>query len=221
MNKLLEQIFKNRRPNTKKLLGYGFESFDDVYLYKKAIYNGQFSLTVKVNGSVIDTDVIDVATGEQYTLFLADGAVGKFVGAVRTAYEFVLRDIAEKCFEKHVFKTDYAQQIIRYITEKNGDELEYLWNKFPDNAIWRRNDNRKWYALLLTATKDKLGLPSNERVEMLDVRGDAEKLADGAKIFKGYHMNKKSWITIVLDGSVALDDIYKLIDDSYFLAAKK
>lgn len=223
MNKLIEQIFNNRRPNVKRLALYGFECFDDVYLYKTAILDGQFSLTVKVYGSVVDTELVDTATDELYTLFLADGAVGSFVGSVRTAYEAVLRDIADKCFDKHVFKTDYAQQIICYIAEKYGDELEYLWNKFPDNAIWRRNDNRKWYALLLTASKDKIGLPSNERAEMLDVRRDAEKLADGIKIFKGYHMNKKSWITVVLDGSIEinLDEVYKLIDDSYLLAANK
>lgn len=220
MSKILEQTFKNKRPNIKKLISYGFECFDDIYLYKKTILEEQFLLTVKVCGSLIDTEVIDIETDERYTLFLADGAVGSFVGAVRTAYEKVLRDIADKCFDKYVFKTEYAQQIIRYIDEKYGDELEFLWNKFPDNAIWRRSDNRKWYALLVTATKDKIGLLSNELAEMIDVRGDAERLADGVRIFRGYHMNKKSWITIVLDGSVDIDEIYKLIDDSYRLAAK-
>lgn len=221
MNKIIERIFKNRHPNVKQLLCYGFECFDDVYLYKTTILDGQFSLTIKVSGVLVDTELVDVSTDEPYTLFLADSAVGSFVGSVRTAYEAALQDIAEKCFDKHVFKTDYAQQIIRYIGEKYGDELEYLWNKFPDNAIWRRSDNRKWYALLVTAQKDKIGLPSKERAEMIDLRGDAEQLADGVRIFKGYHMNKKSWITIVLDGSVALDEIYKLIDDSYLLAGKK
>lgn len=221
MNKILEQIFKNRRPNAKRLLAYGFERFGDVYLFKTTILDGQFALTVKVEISQVYTELIDTATDEQYTLFLADGAVGSFVGSVRSAYEAVLLEVAERCFDKYVFKTDYAQQIIRYVTEKYGDELEFLWDKFTDNAIWRRVDNRKWYALLVTATKDKLGLPSKESAEMLDVRGDAEKLVDGVRIFKGYHMNKKSWITVVLDGSVPLDDIYKLIDDSYQLAAKK
>lgn len=220
MNKIIEQIFKNRRPNVKRLSCYGFECFDDVYLYKTTILDGQFSLTVKVSGGLVGTELVDVSTDEPYTLFLADSAVGSFVGSVRTAYEAALLDIAEKCFDKHVFKTDYAQQIIRYIADKYGDELEYLWNKFPDNAIWRRSDNRKWYALLVTAAKDKIGLPSKERAEMIDLRGDAEQLADGVRIFKGYHMNKKSWITIVLDGSVALDEIYKLIDSSYQLAAR-
>ena len=34
-------------------------------------------------------------------------------------------------------------------------------------------------------------------------------------------MNKKSWITIKLDGSVNENEIYKLIDNSYMLSIKK
>lgn len=36
----------------------------------------------------------------------------------------------------------------------------------------------------------------------------------------GYHMNKKHWNTIVLDGSVELKKVHEWIDDSYFLVAK-
>lgn len=221
MNKIVQLIFKNKKVNVHKLSEYGFERFDDVYLYKTEVVNGQFEMTVKVSNSDVDAVLVDVSTDEPYTLFLADNAVGGFVGSVRSAYEEALQDIADKCFDKCVFKTEYATQIINYVSQKYGDELEYLWNKFPDNAIWRRKDNRKWYGALLTATKDKLGLKSTERFEMLDVRGDAERLADGVKFFKGYHMNKKSWITVILDGSVQLEEIYRLLDESYRLAEKK
>ena len=34
-------------------------------------------------------------------------------------------------------------------------------------------------------------------------------------------MNKKSWITLKLDGSVEDDEIYRLIDHSYLLSKKK
>lgn len=36
-----------------------------------------------------------------------------------------------------------------------------------------------------------------------------------------YHMNKKHWISIVLDGSMADEDIHRLLKDSYALTAKK
>lgn len=40
---------------------------------------------------------------------------------------------------------------------KLREELEFLWPKSPDNAIFRRPDNKKWYAVLLTVQKEKLG----------------------------------------------------------------
>lgn len=47
-----------------------------------------------------------------------------------------------------------------------------------------------------------------------------EKQVDSIKILPGYHMNKKHWITICLDGSVPIDDICRKIDESYLLAKK-
>ena len=36
----------------------------------------------------------------------------------------------------------------------------------------------------------------------------------------GYHMNKKHWNTIILDGTIPNDDICSMIDDSYYLVVK-
>ncbi|KZN42600.1 MmcQ/YjbR family DNA-binding protein [Pseudoalteromonas luteoviolacea] len=36
-----------------------------------------------------------------------------------------------------------------------------------------------------------------------------------SSIVPGYHMNKRLWNTIVLDGSIPEDELKKLIDDSY------
>ncbi len=61
-------------------------------------------------------------------------------------------------------------------------------------------------------------------VEILDLRAAAEKrpsVIDGKRFFAGYHMNKKHWVTALLDGSVPSEELYRLIDESYLLAAKK
>ena len=39
-------------------------------------------------------------------------------------------------------------------------------------------------------------------------------------IIPGYHMNKKHWNTIILDGSIPVDEIFIMIDDSYDLVVK-
>lgn len=223
MNKILERIFKNYIPDFQKLKEYGFTEFNGAYSYSIKIMDGQFALNIQIKDSDIGAEVIDLATDEPYTLFLAECSSGSFVGAVRTAYENIMSDIAYKCFEKRVFKSEYAQKLIQYVSDTYGDKPEFLWEKFSDNAIWRRADNRKWYGLLLTVAKSKLGLPSDEKVEIIDLRVKPEEIGtfvDNKTIFSGYHMNKKHWITVCLDGSTPLSKIEKLLDISYEIARK-
>lgn len=39
-------------------------------------------------------------------------------------------------------------------------------------------------------------------------------------VLPGYHMNKRHWNTLVLDGSMAEEDILSMIDDSYTLVVQ-
>lgn len=36
----------------------------------------------------------------------------------------------------------------------------------------------------------------------------------------GYHLNKKHWNTVIVDGSISMDEIYEMIDNSYDLVVK-
>ena len=134
-----------------------------------------------------------------------------------------MQKIAETCCDESIFKNDETQAVITYVREKYGDELEFLWQKFPDNAVFRRKDNRKWYAAILTVSAKKLAPEQDMPVEVIDLRGLPDEIAaltDGKKYFPGYHMNKTHWYTICLNGSVALDEICRRVDESYVLAKK-
>ena len=217
-------IFKNRKMNTEKLLRFGFIESDNSYVYHTDLVGGQMRLTVKIDSDgKIDTEVVDHSSGEEYVLHQVDSAVGSFVGQVRDEYESVLEKISEACCTVEVFKSAQAKEVIAYIHSTYRDGLEYLWKKFPENAVVRRKDNQKWYAALLTVSRRKLGFDAEEKAEILDLRMTSEEIetaVDGVKILPGYHMNKKHWITICLDSSVPIDEICKLIDESYVLAKK-
>lgn len=219
-----QMFFHNRKANPEKLLAYGFDRDHSGYCYTTEIADGHFRLVVSItdNGEV-RTQVIDKETGDEYILHRAAKATGAFVGMVKADYEAVLAEIAEKCFDPDVFKSEQAKQIIAYVREEYGDELEFLWKKFPDNAIWRRKDTNKWYAAILTVSARKLGQDSDEVIEIIDLRMKPEEIVqivDNQKYFPGYHMNKKHWITICLDDTVPTDEICGRIDISYQLAVK-
>lgn len=216
-------FFKRKKLNREKLLAYGFEKNAELYTYKTTIMKGEFQLMISIsNGGLIDTKLIEFASDEVYVLHRTSAA-GSFVGSVKTEYDEVLQDIADKCFETDVFKSEMTKKVIQYVQATYQDELEFLWPKTPSNAIFRRKETKKWYAALLTIQKNKLGLPSDEVIEVIDLRNKPEKvsaLVDALNYFPGYHMNKKYWLTICLDGSVSFEAIKELIDESFQLAVK-
>lgn len=219
-----EKFFMRKKKNDSKLLTYGFTRENDKYQYIAPIIDDQFLFYVFICADgTLSTKMIECSTQEEYSLYKVTASAGSFVGRVRAACEAVLTDISQKCFDPDIFQSEQALEIIEYVRKKYGDELEFLWEKFPDNAIWRRKDNQKWYGLLLTLPRQKLGLPSGEIAEILDLRLNPELMAetvDHKKYFPGWHMNKKSWYTLILDNSVPAEEICQRIDQSYRLAAK-
>lgn len=212
---------KNRKINYEELLKYGFEKENQKYIYKTKIQNNQFEVKVIISDKESYSKLIDLEDKSEFILVDLEASNGQFVGQLRQEYDKIIEDIIIKCTGKEVFKSKHAKQVIQYIEEKYGDELEFLWEKFDDNAIWRNKQNNKWYGLLITISKRKLGIESDEIVEAIDLRYQKEKIEnilDNTKIFPGYHMNKKSWITIKLDESISIEEIYNLIDNSYKLS---
>ena len=45
------------------------------------------------------------------------------------------------------------KELERYIVETYNSEVEAPWVKYPDNTIFRHNDNQKWFAALLKVPK--------------------------------------------------------------------
>lgn len=218
---MFEDIFLRKKAVPERLESYGFQKIRSGYRYGTNILDNAFALEITIGkGMLPDTKLTEIATGEEYVLYKTD-AVGTFVGEVRTAVANILQDIADYCYETAVFKAEQSVALIAYVREKYGDELEYLWDKFPDNAVWRRKDNKKWYGALLTVSRRKLGIPSDEIVEIIDLRiapEEMEDLIDNARFYPGWHMNKKHWYTIILDGTVSVDEICCRVDESYLLA---
>ena len=223
MDEFFEKIFKDKKANKEKLLMYGFTENENCFLYQRQIMVGEFKIMVKIKDEQIETYVYEVETGELYTLHLIPHAQGAFVGKVRLEYLSLIEDIEQKCFEYDVFREDNTKKIIEFVKQEFNSFLEFLWPKFSNNAICRRQDNQKWYIAFMKITADKLGLNEKEPIEIIDLRVDNNKLnslLDYKTFFPAYHMNKQSWITINLDSVKHIEQIYDLIRASYALALK-
>lgn len=218
----VKDFLKDKKIDLKRLKKFGFKLKDNSYYYTTSLLKNQFEMCVKINvDNSIFTEIIDVETNETYVLHLLEKRRNGYIEKVYKTYSEVLDKIKKECFEDEIFKTDYTKEVVDYIKNKYGDELEFLWEKSPKTAVVRRKSTKKWYAVILPLSKRKLKLDSDELVEIINLHNspeEIEKLIDNKKYFPAYHMNKKHWCTICLDGTVELEKIYRLIDISYELA---
>lgn len=222
--RILETELKNKAIKYDELLKYGFIQENGIYLYKTKIYDGQFEMIVTIENHKMTSKLFDLVNDDEYILVDIHDSTGEFVGKVREEYENELRNIIEKCTTPNVFKSEQSKEVIKYVKDKYNDDLEFLWKKFPGNAVWRNKINNKWYGALLIISERKLGLESDKIIDIIDLRYSRDKIKeiiDNEKIFAGYHMNKNGWITIKLDDSIRTQTIFELIDNSYKLSLEK
>lgn len=116
------------------------------------------------------------------------------------------------------------EKLIQYIQEEYGANPEYLWASYPEFAVFRQRSNSKWFVIAMNVTKDKLGLDDKAEVDIVNVKCQPENVGaltmiEGIR--PGYHMNKKYWISIMLDGSVDENMICDLVNESYELTRAK
>lgn len=214
------EIFKRTHLNIKKLENYGFEKNDSDYKFSQNFMDDNFraDITVDQNGNV-SGKVYDLLSYEEYTSFRIEDNIGEFVSKVKEEYKNILQDIRNNCFEKDYFIFEQSNKITKYIIDKYGHEPEFLWEKYPGYGVFRNKNNDKWYGIIMNIDKSKIDNGTGE-VEILNVKVEEKIIETFLKkkgFYKGYHMNKKNWLTIVLDNTVADEEIFELIDESYDL----
>ena len=223
---MFEEIFKYKKIVPQKLSDFGFllQADGKTWLYKTDILEGTFCLTLSLceqkSNLKIQTNVVEKSTSEEYILYKTQ-AQGSFIAEIRGAIEAELLRVSENCCIKSIFKSEQAARTIEYVRKTYGDELEFLWKKFDNNAIWRRKDTQKWYAAVLTVEAKKLGLNESGTIEIIDLRTLPAELPNLLKkdgYFPGWHMNKKHWFSIVFDFGMSDTELFQRIDQSYSLA---
>ncbi len=135
-------------------------------------------------------------------------------GQRRVINKYVSGDIKHKMLKETIFA---------YIKKKYDVLPEYPWRKYDTSAVFRHEDNRKWFALVMEVRRDKLGYSDSDEVPVINLKTDdpffRDMLIRQDGILPAYHMNKQHWVTVLLDGTVPEEQICDLIDDSYLSTA--
>ena len=216
------KIFKAYQFISKKAKEYGFVENQGVWTYSSTILQGDFLMMVTVEDGDLSFQVYDQETGDLYPQVHMTGMRGTFVGTVREACLEELFDIRKACFEVQEFLCPQTKRIMALLQEKYGNQLEYLWEKSPDTAVLRHEDNQKWYAILMRISWEKLDKGKEGEVEVVNLKNDqvAEMLTLKG-IYPAFHMNKSYWISVPLDDKLSDQQILDLIKTSWGLTRKK
>ncbi|MCI9546183.1 MAG: MmcQ/YjbR family DNA-binding protein [Lachnospiraceae bacterium] len=112
------------------------------------------------------------------------------------------------------------EKIFVYARKKYGAKPEYLWKRDSSSAVLRNARNRKWYAVIMRVPRTRLGLDGDGAADVMNVKADPDLIAQMVQahgFLPGYHMNKKYWISLLLDESVKMETALDFLDRSYEL----
>lgn len=115
-------------------------------------------------------------------------------------------------------------ELTRCIFDTYGVEPDYPFHGGDTSAVFRHAGNRKWFALVMNIPVQKLGLPTNARIDIVNMKCDPLLIGSFRGLpglFPAYHMNRENWITAALDGSAEDEIIKTLLDLSYHATVSK
>lgn len=124
-----------------------------------------------------------------------------------------------------------SDKVFEYVKDKYGASPVHLWRRYPEYAIFRHEDNEKWFGFVMDvpagklATFNKSDEQNDSRIDILNVKLKnpvlREILIQQPGYSRAYHIARGNWISVRLDGTVPLDEICRWLDESFLTTASK
>ena len=219
-----DEVFQRKRFVPFKMTAFGFTKKEDQYIYETDLMDGAFrAILIVSDKGAVSGQVIDVMNDEEYHQLRSRQFHGAYVTRVRDAYEQWLRHIAENVCDEVLFASDQANRIAQLILNQYDVKPDFPWDEkqYQTYGTFRHADTRKWFALIMNIPMDKLLKNKDQTlVDIINLKSDTlaeEVSAHPGVIFPGYHMNHKTWLSIVLNDALKDEDIMALVQRSYDL----
>ena len=220
---LENDLFRRLRPNIQRLVEYGFIEQSGIYYYQTKLEDTGMYALITVDNSTVSGKVMDEFTDEEYVAVHTVGKKGNFATKVRTAYLSCLEDIAKNCFEKMMYSSDQANVMHEWLINQFHDTADHPFTKSQNSKPTVDNDFTaykpsgcdKMYALMFTIEKRKLDKVYDETlIDAINIKVEPSTIVDLLQLpgfYPAYHMNKKHWVTAILDGTIKDETIKELL----------
>lgn len=218
MIRIEDEIFLKKKFDFEKLKEFGFCFENNTYTYSEDFMDGDFKAVIEIL-DVLKGKVIDNNSNEEYMPLRIESFDGEYVCKVREAYKSILKRIADICCTDVFFASDQANRIANLIYERYGVKPDFPWK--DDNGVFRHLDNNKWFSLIMYVSLDALLKNGDSHMlNIMNVKIDISKrdeLYEIKGIYPAFHMNHKTWISVVLDDTICDYKIIELIQSSFDL----
>ena len=213
-----DEIFLKKKFDFDKLKSFDFSIVDNKYIYTEDFMDSNFKAIIEIS-DVLKGKVIDNFSNEEYMPLRIESFDGDFVCRVRDAYKDILKRIADICCTDVFFADDQANRITNRIFQTYGVKPDFPWK--DDNGVFRHLDNNKWFSLIMYVSLDALLKNGDSHMlNIMNVKIDISKrdeLYEIKGIYPAFHMNHKTWISVVLDDTICDYKIIELIQSSFDL----
>ena len=216
---MLYHLLEQYDIDCKRAIAYGFSRTEAGLELKKELPGVGLYAVFVIAGKSFEVNVFDADTDEEYLPFNVLDNITGFVTGIREQVEDLVQEIKEKC----LLNSNMKLRLMEYCERKFGTEPEAPWEDSPDAYTFKTAKRNKWYALFMTIPYKSLGLVAKGTLDVVNIKLPPEKvpdLIDRVHFYPAYHMNKKHWITIVLDKEVDEPLVQQLLEESYGLVEK-
>ena len=216
---MLYHLLEQYDIDCKRAIAYGFSRTEAGLELKKELPGVGLYAVFVIAGKSFEVNVFDADTDEEYLPFNVLDNITGFVTGIREQVDNLVQEIKEKC----LLNSNMKLRLMEYCERKFGTEPEAPWEDSPDAYTFKTAKRNKWYALFMTIPYKSLGLVAKGTLDVVNIKLPPEKvldLIDRVHFYPAYHMNKKHWITIVLDKEVDEPLVQQLLEESYGLVEK-
>ena len=207
--KTISDFFQNYKIDYCKLKEYGFIETNNKYVFSKQINNLIFKIRIEnrnISLEIFDND-------------FNDECINYEIISIKEKWLEIINDIKNKCFIYTKYDNDQAMIIDKYILKKYNVRAEFMIDKFPNFGVYK--SNKKWFCIIMDIDYSKIDKNKKGIIYILNIKSNnVDELISNKNFYPSYHMNKKNWITIVLDNNIDVNYIKSLIDISYELVKK-
>lgn len=117
------------------------------------------------------------------------------------------------------------EDFFRMIHDRFGIEPDYPFASDFVMAVFRRKDNLKWFAIVMSVDAKKLKIGAYGELDIVNLKctdEDRETLSQTEVVLPAYHMNKKRWLSVILDEQEDFDEkLSELVQKSFNLTASQ